>query len=374
MPPLWSLAARTGLLAFATLATCAAAPPQEEYDRQELRETIEARLAANGVPGAYVAVVQNGRTSFEVSYGTETIDGGKAFDKNSSARLASATKVLSGLTFLSMVEEGELNLEATLGELDPSVPDRFKPLPVWRILNHTSGLPMIVTEAEFQDLDVEGMLAFEPEDILRLIGDRSLDFEPGEGWHYQQSGYGLLAGALQKATGKTFLELMEEHVLTPAGMSSTVFNEPDTIARAYSGENGALRPHPGIFVRPLLPAGGMDTTGADLIALVQALGRGMIVKKDTISRELLQPQRLQRLGRDAEGEGYGLATIISRNGDVWTMGHSGGGGLANIRYSPGEDTAIIVLTNRSGGTNSGWEIAELLSTELFGEPHVAVDE
>jgi CubicO group peptidase (beta-lactamase class C family) len=353
------------------LVACATPSPEPSFDAAAASEAIKERLVHHDVPGAYVAVIEDGEVTYSLSWGTETVGGSVPYTENSRGRLASASKVLSGLTFLSMAEDGLLDLTASLGDLDPEVPERFAALPVWRILNHTSGLPMIVIKPEFQNLSEADMLAFTSEDILRLIGDDPVDFAPGEGWHYQQSGYGLLAWALEKKTGRSFADLMREHVLDPAGMDDTAFGDPDTIAPAYTGENGGLKPQPGIFIRPLLAAGGMDTTGEDLIALVTALQEGKIVSRATLERELLKPEQLYRVGRDAEGEGYGLATTIARHGKVWSMGHSGGGGLADIRYAPDENVAIVVLTNRAGGTGIASEIAEILSQDIFGPPHRA---
>ncbi len=363
-------AAATGAALFAAACTTGA----QSQSAIDFAPIVEERTRLHDVPGAYVAVVENGRVAFEHAHGTEELDGEDRFGAGTKGRLASASKFLAGLAFLSMAEDGLLDFDETLGDIDGSLPEAFAALPVWSVLNHTSGLPMMVIRDDFNAMTPEEQAAMTGDDVLAMIAGEPVDFAPGEGWHYQQSGYALLARALERRTGKSFLALLDEHVLEPAGTQNTGFTPIRDLAPAYTGENGALEWQAAGYAPALASAGGIETTGEDLTRIFRALGRGRIVSLGFLEAEVLRGDRLYRLGSDAEGEGYGMAMIVQRYGDVWTIGHSGGGGLADIRYAPEAKTGIIALTNRAGGTGVASEITTLISTELFGEGHIKTED
>jgi CubicO group peptidase (beta-lactamase class C family) len=342
-------------------------------DQQAFADLVDERLQAHGVPGAYVVVTLNGEPVFEHRHGHSQLHGDKPFDATTRARLASATKLLSGLTFLSMAEDGLLDLEATLGELDPALPEAFHSLPVWRVLNHTSGLPMLVVREDFNLMTAEQQAGLTAESIAAMLAEQAVDFAPGEAWRYQQAGYSLLARALEKRTGRSFFQLVEERVLHPAGMHDTVFPDADDVSPAYRGDKDALEWQAAPYFTALAPAGGFESTGHDLVKLMRSLQQGEIVSLDFLQQQVLMKGRLYQRRGEVDGEGYGLATIVQRFGNATTLGHSGGGGLADIRLAPDQGIGVVVLTNRSGGTGVASEITEALSEALFGPAHRATE-
>lgn len=340
-----------------------------DLDRDELFGEIEAILDEHGVPGAHITLTMGPDVVLARAFGRDPAGAQAAFGSDTPARLASASKLLTALTVLSMVEEGTLSLDETLGALDPSLPGHWHAIPVWRVLNHTSGIPMVVSREDFNALDTQQQLALTPADLLDMIGAAPLDFAPGEGWHYQQATYALLTSALEKRTGLPWTTLVERHVTAPSGMTRTGYAAPSQQAPAYELEDGTFTQRPGIYPKIFAAAGGMDTTGGDATRLLLALSQGRILTEETLRDVALDPDRLYRLSGDAEGEGYGLAMVVQRFGDLAFFGHSGGGGLADIRYAPGMQLGIAVLTNRAGGTGAATEIADLLAERFAGQPH-----
>ena len=353
-------------LAAAVLLCGCTSSPRLVLPSDSLRDEINASLEKHNVPGAYVAVVHRGRLIFEEERGFETLASETAFTAGSSARLASATKVLSGLMFLSLAEDGKVDLDGSLGDWDPNLPEAFRPLPIWRVLNHTSGLPMIVGREDFNALSADEQLTLSYDQLLAMIASESLDFQPGEGWHYQQSGFVLLVHGLEQTLDTEFDRLLEEHVLLPARMKETGYAAGDDAAPAYRGTNDELEWQPAPYPRAMAAAGGYDTSGQDLVKLAKALSKESIVSRDYLEATLLDPDRIHAFPTSVPGEGYGMSMTVNIHGETTSIGHSGGGGLADFRYAPKEDVAIMVLTNRAGGTGVAGEISEAISTALFG--------
>ena len=364
------LAASLALLPGAALAHDASDSPSHasalgEFEGEVLAQEIEAILEKHEVPGAHVTLTHGAAILYARGFGIDPSANEARFSASTPNRLASATKVLTSLTVLSLIEEGVIDLDSTLGEIDPTLPDHFRPLPVWRVLNHTSGIPMIVNREEFHAMPREEMLAMDAKTLLGFIDRGELDFAPGEGWHYQQSAYALLAEGLAKMTGTDWQTLVRTHVLEPAGMVSTRFTQPGDIAPAYVMEDGVREYFDFAGPALLAPGGGYDTDAQDMARLLVALSQGTIVSADTLAMAM-DPARLHRQSRNVEGEGYGPGLIVQQFGDRRLVGHSGGGGLADIRYAPGAQLGIAVLTNRAGGTGVASEIADLLSERYLG--------
>lgn len=369
-----TLALASIALGITSLATPVAAASQQtadeiagpaDFDRAELTQEIEAILDELGVPGAHVAVTLGPDTVLSRSFGTDPATGA-AFSADTTVRLASASKLVTALTVAALVEQGSLSLDETLGDLDPELPPAWHDVPVWRILNHTSGLPMVVTREEFGAMGEERLSRFSFEDLRSILDGEALDYSPGESWRYQQSGYALLTHLLAKRADTTWDDLVDRTLIAPATLALTgIGNE----AAVFEVKDGALVRHSFNYPKFFAAAGGFQTTGGDTRRLLLALAQGALINEDSLRSLVNDARRLERLRGDAEGEGYGMGVAVQRFGGVAFFGHSGGGGLADIRFAPERQAGIAVVTNRAGGTGAAIEIADLLASKLFGEAH-----
>lgn len=334
-------------------------------DRSKLVRDIEAILETHQVSGGYVAVTMGPGIVFSRSFGTDPSTGA-SFGADTTVRLASASKLLTALTIASLVQKGAISLDQTLGEIDPETPPAWRSIPLWRILNHTSGLPMVVSRDDFNALDGDEMAKLEMTDLLEMIGDEKLDFEPGTQWRYQQSGYAVLASAIGKRSGVPWLEIVDRELVRAAGLNQTGFGND---ADVFEFKDGKQSPH--LFTYPELfsSAGGLQTTGNDALRLLLALAGGKILNEDSLRSLVNDTRWLERLGNDVAGEGYGSGFAVQRFGDLAFFGHSGGGGLADIRYAPESQIGIAVLTNRAGGTGAAIEVADMIAERLCGPAH-----
>ena len=362
-----------GVLAASTAATAEPRQTAAEIagpahlDRDKLTHNIETILAKHQVAGAHVVVTFGPDTVLSRAYGTDPSTG-ETFEADTVVRLASASKLMTAITIASLVESGDLDLEATLGDIDPSLPRKWQDVPVWRVLNHTSGLPMIVSRPEFGAMNDDRLSRFSMDDLSAIIGSEDLDFAPGDRWRYQQSGYAILTHALATRAGTSWAAIVEKTLLQPASLAGTGIGND---AAVFEMRDGKFTRHISNYPAFFAPAGGFQTTGEDTRKLLLALTNGSLINEDSLRALVNDQRRLEQLGRDAEGEGYGLGVAVQRFGDVAFFGHSGGGGLADIRFAPERQVGIAVVTNRAGGTGAAIEIGDLIASTLFGPPHEA---
>ena len=139
-----------------------------------------------------------------------------------------------------------------------------RPIRLIDLVTHTAGLPREVPRPEAPPSDPFGTNTRQAQ-IADLKTDPLL-FPPGTAALYSNYGFDLLGAALSNAGGKPYADLLNERVLTPAGMKDTVFNlRPGDEARVMQGHNfdGSA------MVTANTPAsiecaGGLHTTANDL--------------------------------------------------------------------------------------------------------------
>jgi len=144
--------------------------------------------------------------------------------------IASGTKGLTALVAEAVLPLG-LRARELLGDDLPLIDDRVT---VEQLLTHTSGI------GDYYDEDVhtafEGYVLTVPahelvttEDYVGALDGFPQLFAPGERFKYCNSGYVVLALLAERRAGAPFHELVDEHVLEPAGMRDTAFLRSDAL-------------------------------------------------------------------------------------------------------------------------------------------------
>lgn len=306
---------------------------------KHLARMMEVRL----VPGTAIVVTRGDETLLAKGYGTKQPDGGGAVDTDTHFRLASATKVLTSLVIFSLVEDGVLSLDQEMADLIDDTPETWDGITVAQILNHSSGIPMLFADPGYRDLTPDQQNAMSFEDIYRTVRDKPLDFEPGSVSAYRQSGYAILAYAVEQATGRSWDELLAERVLSPAGMTGTRFASGfDDGAKDYRLDNGELVDARDYHYSPSLGivAGGIITTASDMEQLFKAMAAGKIVDLDAYASALFDEDHIP------PGSSYSLGSVIETYPNGKSFGHSGGN-MADLRYFPDAKIGIAFLSNRN---------------------------
>ncbi|WP_439636138.1 serine hydrolase [Oceanicaulis sp.] len=312
-----------------------------------LRTEIETMRAAYGVSGLAVSVVSGDDVILSEGFGS--FENGPV-TAQSQCGLFSATKALTAFTLASLIEDGDVNLNARLGELLTDSPEAWRDIPLWRLYNHTSGLAMIVTQEAFSGI------ADDPEAgntaIYEIVRELPLDFEPGAHSRYQQSGYAVSEMIVEARLGQPWPALVEQHLTGPAQSNDTVY------AQLTNGSKS---------VPMISSAGGYVTTSSDMARIFEALNTGLIANRDFLTDLLSDPAYVQ--------DNYGLGVILEDVAGELTIGHRGGGARANLRYAPQAGLGVMACTDQVGNRDLTIHVGEMVMRALLsGEaprPHIA---
>lgn len=303
--------------------------------------SVHDMMAVYETDGLVVTVVKGDEIVLSDGWGVAA--SGSAVSEQTACGLYSATKFLSSLTYAHMAQTGAFDLDQDLGALLDGAPEDWSGIPFWRLLNHTSGLPMVVIREDFQALSQD------PETgnavILDILKDEPLDYPPGAQSRYRQSGYGVAEVIVSETLGTGWSDLVDDHVLHRPGLSETFHTDLRSGARQEE---------------LLTSAGGYQTTADDMGRLFRALNADGLVDEGTWSAVLFNPRYIH--------ENYGLGTILVDVAGERTLGHSGGG-RANIRYAPDAQVGVFVCTDDTSNNGIHEDLAAILMEEaLTGAP------
>ncbi len=265
---------------------------------------------------------------------------------------------------LLLAAHNQLNLDAPLKTYLPDAPASWDQVTVFELLNHSSGIPDYLSAPDYAATQA---LPATPQQLLARFRDRPLDFPPGQGWTYSNSGYVLLGLLIEKISGQSYADFLQQNIFDPLGMRDTGYDSGATVvprrASGYRLDNGALVPAQYRHQSTLYAAGGLYSTSGDLLRWEQALYGGRLLPPAWLSK-MLTPN----------GQQAGLGLMVLPLEDHVVYAH--GGGVDGVRtmmsYDPAEKTVVIVLSNQQDADVVG--LASELAALARGETVVLPSE
>ncbi|MBW1297952.1 serine hydrolase domain-containing protein [Aquimarina litoralis] len=317
-------------------------------------------------PGAVILVAKEGNILFEKAYGLASLKPKRKLKKDMVFQIASITKQFVSAAILTLVEERKMSLKDTIQKYVPYYPSKKHPITIHHLLSQTSGIPeyFILEDDELHLLAKEHT----PKELINYYKDVPLKFIPGEQWEYSNSNYPLLGAAIEKVTGMTLKEYLDQHFFEPLKMSSTGLGYPQDVKKnriptGYDHKNGMLFPGPKIVGSAMYAAGGMVSTTNDLFLWNRALRNHTNVSKFVI--EALTTEKTLNSGKKT---GYGYGFFIKDIKGSPTIQHSGNlyGFTSTALYLPEEDVFVALLTNTKYDRTD--EIANYVASLLINKP------
>ncbi|GAB5519086.1 MAG: hypothetical protein RhofKO_13370 [Rhodothermales bacterium] len=325
--------------------------PWNSAELERLTRDVEAALEETHVPGAAIALIAPDTVW---TFGVGRAGEARPVTPSTLFRANSVTKSMVALAALRLAERGQLVLDQPLREALPDVVfsnpwEDTHPVRVVHLLEHTTGFDDLrPREYGFypEDGDLSAALALNP-------ATRTARWAPGTRMAYNNGGYAVAAAVLERATGLSFAELVEQDVLGPLGMEASGIDvqmvEQDVVSQHVlpSGQEEPLTPYPLL----IHPAGGLLTSAADLARFVQVLLTGATpadsVYLGAASLERMRTPSTSEAAQAGLHLGYGLGSYTAiAEGRLW-HGHAGGTPSAYARYAlqPELGVGYVLLMN-----------------------------
>lgn len=308
-------------------------------------------LTTDGRINGHVFVAGNDEILLNKGYGYGDYDNKTEITEDTVFLIGSNTKLITSIAIMQLYQKGSLDIKDKVSKY---VPDQTRgdEITIEHLLTHTSGIK--------KDVVLEFNRYMPKEELINRIASEPLQFEPGTSYLYSNAGYGLLAYIIEKASGQSYEEYLEENIFEPLDMNSTgaaSSNEQlPKMATGYSINNSKLHEVPSYekFDLSIFFGGGnVYSTAGDLYKLDRALYTDKILSKDMIDSML------------ANRYGWGSLDV---NGHK-CVGHNG---LLNNGYAstffrfPDEGLVVIILMNVRNADNIGLNLQQVLSVMAMG--------
>jgi D-alanyl-D-alanine carboxypeptidase len=302
-----------------------------------------AREVESSGPGAVVGVLRDGAFVHRKAYGLAEVEHGVALTPESVFRIASLTKQFTAAAVMLLAQRGSLQVDAPIERYLAGWRPRGAAITVRRLLNHTSGIwRHDSTEPPRTDRPNTPIA-----EILERIYAAPVEYEPGERYAYNNSGYQLLGAIVAAVSGREYGEFLRAEFFEPLGMTRTgVFRHEAIVpgrARGYvPGRRGLLNARPD-SMNWSFAAGSLHSTLDDLARWDRAIRAGRIIEPAT-REAMLEPTLLNDGSVFPYGFGLGLGSYAGRR----LYHHTGGisGFATQMLHLRDEDLTTIVLSNR----------------------------
>ena len=329
----WFYAASIALIGTATEVRANPATPA----LTPLQERIDALRQEHGIPGASIAVIDDGEIAWARGFGMADQTSGRPVTAETLFQAQSITKTLTALATVKLLASRDIALDEPVNrylkgwtipenEYTKKVPVSFRML-----LNHTGGLSNPYPDGCCGPNETLPTL----QQVLRGLppatnNPLTVERIPGTSFNYCNGCYTVLQPALESISQKPFPSLMKELVFTPAGMNKSTFdntfflNDTSRIAIPYDVDG---RPHGRAPMRhPILSTGLMWSTASDLarfnLAFTKALNSGHGLIDQHLAEQLSIPSSTANrsmgfeLGnRDADAKARGNYLFHSGTGN-----------------------------------------------------------
>ncbi len=337
---------------------------------QSLEKKIDSLVALSireGQPGGTIGITKKGEVIFQKAFGLADLENNVPNTTETAFNLASVAKQFTAFAILLLEEEGKLSLDDEIHRHIPKLPDYGEKITIRNLLHHTSGIASTDNLLLFAGRSLDGPWSQEQE--LNLIYRYpDLNFKPGEQHLYSNAGYSLLAEIIEKASGTTYDDYLQQKIFGPLQMTTTfVLDHPDknipNRAFGYSKEDEE-------FVRTkdgetIYGATNIYTSAKDLSRWGNNFFNPRVGSRKIMHR-IFNPDHVLNTG-DTVNYSYGL--VVSSYKGVKRVSHSGGdlGYRSQFLLFPEQEVVVYAAFNTDAihSGNLVYTIVDWLLEEHF---------
>ena len=327
---------------------------------QDVESKLDQVLAAAASQQRFMGtalVAKGGKIILEKGYGMADIELDVPNTPDKKFRLGSITKQFTATAIMQLQEQEKLSVADAACKYLDDCPEAWKAVTIHHLMSHTSGIPSYTSMPEFPKPQFM-RVPLKPLEIVMLSRNKPMDFMPGEGWLYDNTGYLLLGYIIERVTGGTYASYLQKQIFEPLGMKDSGYDDTRTVlknrAKGYSRGPQGFRNADYLDMSLPHAAGSLYSTVRDLYIWDRALYTEKVLPRKSY-------ETMTTTVRHDYGYGLALAPAFERR----HVAHGGGinGFSTWIGRFPDDDAVIIVLSNLEGP--SAGAMAKQLGAILF---------
>jgi D-alanyl-D-alanine carboxypeptidase len=379
-------------------ASSATAP---DLDAAQLDAIAQRMIAQEHVVGASVLVARGDRILLHKGYGFADLGLETPTKDETVYHVVGPMLPFTGIAVMQQVERGKLSLDDDISKFIPEFPLQGHHVTIRQLLNHTSGIvdyhylgdPIEATSRQPKALD----------EVMALYAGKNWVNEPGKKWDWSISGFNLLVTIVERVTGQSFPDYVQQNIFKPAGVKSTTYCDDFTLTRGLSHAyrklgvgpvtNTATNIGPNyVEARENGMAYNSDlrfcSTVGDLLQLWRAIKDKSLVRPETFKLMATAEGAAQHMSAEDPKAQYGFAMILNHEEGLQQEDHHQEGlqkedlhqedhrrigqhgslmGYSGSLYDfPEDNLTIVVLTNTED--QNAYAITRALGRAILGLP------
>ncbi len=353
----------TKTIALLTLTLLFSFSTQAQNLESQIDDILNASYKPNE-PGATALVYKDGQVIYRKGFGSANLELDVDMRPEHVFEIGSITKQFTAIAILMLEEQGKLKVEDDMTKYIPDYPTQGKTITIHHLLNHTSGIKSYTSLQSFMKHARTDMT---PSELIDKFKNEPMDFNPGEKFLYNNSGYVILGHIIEIITGDSYANFIQKNIFDKLGMKNSYYGSMKNIIknRAYGykqAENGYANAD---YLSLTLPyaAGSLMSNVDDLLIWQKALNTNQLITQKSYEKAI-NGSSLNSGEHIAYGYGLGAGKLQGSK----SISHGGGifGYSTMGIYMPEEDVFVSVLTN-CDCTNPGG-VANKIAALAIGKP------
>lgn len=330
-------------------------------------DTFAARvLKGYNAPGVSIAVVEKGNVIYTGGFGFRDIDKKLPVTENTLFAIGSCTKAFTASILGMLEKEGKIDLDKPVRNYLPEL--KFQNeytnnnATLRDMMCHRTGLPR-------HDFSWYGSTASRNE-LLSRIEYQEPSAALREKFQYNNFMFLAQGMVIEKLTGKSWEENINEKILAPLGMNNTNMSVTEmeknsNRSLAYATENDKPKVIPYRNIDAIGPAGSINSCSKDMAKwLITWINNGKYNSKEIIPAAYRSQAITAQIATggglpgnenpDVHLSGYGLAWGVSSYRGHYRVEHGGGidGFITSTGFFPTDSIGIFVVSNQSSVTTA----------------------
>jgi CubicO group peptidase (beta-lactamase class C family) len=320
---------------------------------EDLGPVLAPIIARSHVPGAAAVVVRGNTIVAEGAAGVRRSGSPEPITIGDSFQLASCTKAMTATLCAMLVDEGKLSWDRTLAQAFPELKDKmheqYRAVTLEQLLTHRAGMPGDITKDPVwaKLWAYHGPPMGSRKLLLENVVIKAPEAPPGEKYIYSNTGFSIAGYMAERATNKSWEDLMREKLFKPLDMKSAGFGAPgmkNTLSepRGHTTEGKPVEPGPAADnPAGIGPGGIVHCTIGDWAKFVRLhLAEKKLLKPETF-KKLHTPVGTYAMGWSVTQRGWAKGPVLTHTGSntMW---------YCVVWASPADNFAVLVMCNQYG--------------------------
>lgn len=311
---------------------------------EKVDRIIQTEFNEKDGPGGVFLISKKGKPIYEKAFGLSNLELNIKLQPKNVFQIGSMTKQFTAVAILLLEQDGKINTADYISKYIPDYPNGNK-ISIHNLLTHTSGIKDFTKTKGLSEIAQKEMT---PKMMVDFFKNEPVDFQPGEKFEYNNSGYVVLGYIIELVSGKTYEDFIQLNIFDKIGMSNSYYATDRKVIknRAYGYHQksyGYVNKSAISFSVPYA-SGSLMSTLEDMLKWQNSLTQNLLLNKKETAKAFTK----YKLNNGEEFEyGYGYGWHLKNINNIPTREHGGSifGFKSMAVYIPSEDIYVLGFSN-----------------------------